>query len=157
VDHSRLSPSPRNLPSSSSLSGSQARQGHSHRRSPTAPEAPTTSEMLGPLGSGKLGRTWVAGDESEFGGESEREKSRERERERDAAKGASRQQPPPRPTSIPVLPPAQVVAAAAPVASRQLYVRILIFILSALRLYTYVDVLPFAGEQKSLCTPGYDR
>lgn len=126
VEHSRLSPSGRNFPPSSSLSGSQGRHGHSHRRSPTAPEAPTTSGMLGPIGAGKPGKTWTAGDESEFGGESEREKSRERGEERDVAKGSSRQQQPPRPTSIPALPPAQ----AAPVAGRQFYVRVMVSILS---------------------------
>lgn len=145
--HHRLSPSGRNFPGSL-LANSQVRQGQAqnHRRSPTAPDMPTTSGMLGPgsaAAAGRAGRTWAAGDD-DYGTESEREREKDRgreyrererdmenmrdreksrERDRDVGRSAQPRQQNARPTSAPAPPLVNPPLAPTAVASRQLFVR----------------------------------
>lgn len=120
---------PRLSPSARSLAGVNAALAK-HRRSPTAPEPPTTSGMLAPPGSGGngVGKTWAAGDGDDYGsGVSDRERERDRDRERredrERSKGQQQQQQhvsmqqqqqqylqaaPPMPAPAPAPPPAQL-------------------------------------------------
>ncbi|CAL1713307.1 unnamed protein product [Somion occarium] len=64
VEHSRNSPPNRYYPASSISSSNAAAVSLRHRRSPTAPEAPTTSEMIAPPGANgnALYKTWAVND-----------------------------------------------------------------------------------------------
>lgn len=65
-----------------SQSGSGPVPSNRHRRSPTAPEAPTNNDMMPPEGAPPVGKTWAAGD------------NREREREDGYGEAAGRRSVP---------------------------------------------------------------
>ncbi|TFK28082.1 Pkinase-domain-containing protein [Coprinopsis marcescibilis] len=70
-----------------------ARDVAKHRRSPTAPEHPTTSNQLGGQRTVPSARTWANGDrEDDFDGASSGEKDRERERERQMERDRDRRE-----------------------------------------------------------------
>ena len=161
------------------LSSQIGREVAKHRRSPTAPEAPTTSGMIRDPNapSNGVGKTWAGAgvdrvereDDYECGGaassgerdrerERERDKDRERERERERdrereRKGhqpqASLQQQQQYSQSAPSL-------SAAPAPPAQLNRHIVVSLTFIFVLGNFIEIY-FKGEQENLCSIGYDR
>ena len=162
------------------LSSQVGREVAKHRRSPTAPEAPTTSGMIRDPNtpSNGVGKTWAGTDmdrveredEYECGGavssgekdrerERERDKDRERERERERDRERERkghqshmslQQQQPQYSQSA---PSLSVAPAPPA---QLNRHIVVSLLFIFVLGNFIEAY-FIGEQESLCSIGYDR
>ena len=161
------------------LSNQIGREVAKHRRSPTAPEAPTTSGMMrdpnAPVNG--VGKTWAGAgvdraereDDYECGGvassgekdrerERERDKDRERERERERDRERERkghqsqmslQQQQQYSQSAPSL-------SVAPTAPAQLNRHIVVSLSFVFVLGDFTEAY-FIGEQKKLCSIGYDR
>ena len=159
----------------SRLSSQVGREVAKHRRSPTAPEAPTTSGMIRDPNtpSNGVGKTWAGTDveredEYECGGapssverdrerERERDKDRERERERERDKERERKghqshmslQQQQYSQSAPSLP-------VAPAPPAQLNRHIVVSVSFIFVLGNFIEAYVI-GEQESLCPIGYDR
>ncbi|KAF8895396.1 hypothetical protein BD779DRAFT_724588 [Infundibulicybe gibba] len=132
---------PRFSPSTRAIAAANAK----HRRSPTAPEVPTTSGMLAPTPAGPNSKTWASGNR-EDGYVSGREKeSRENGRQPPAPAHQPQQQQYAAPTPVMAAPPAPA----------QLNRHIVVWLYPQV-LFIELTCRVSSGEQKTLCAPRYD-
>ena len=164
------------------LSSQIGREVASHRRSPTAPEAPTTSGMIRDQNapSNSVGKTWTGtcvdrverGDDYEYGGaasakerdrerererdkdqERERERERERDRERERKGHQSQMSLQQQQRQYSQSTPSLPVAPAPPA---QLNRHIIVSLSFIFILGNFIETC-FIGEQENLCSIRYDR
>ena len=164
----------------SRLSSQIGREVAKHRRSPTAPEAPTTSGMIRDPSapSNGVGKTWAGTgvdrvereDDYECGGaassgerdrerERERDKDRERERERDRDRERERkghQQPQSSLQQQQQYSQSAPALSVAPAPPAQLNRHIVVGLSYIFALGIFIEVY-LKGEQENLCSIGYDR